>query len=324
MIILLGSYTASAGSGLIVNETFDPPSLDLFGWEDKVANVSRQYVSDGVGGSTAARISAELLGDGAYIGTVVYQNGLMIGNDCATPQNTVLSFDVKVDRPDVENLVVGLSSVGGVWWNWFTPDLPVTGSRGVIPLGAYVPGEFKTLVVAVDDPLWIQDPYAGVPLDGPFDPSGKTYQIWFQVDSGAMPTPGEFTLTIDNVKISTKSPMVPFKAACKGQLTPKQDGGFVIEEGGVATHLGNYTQTITFPAEGPGVVKLKAANGDMLLGSAFVLSYTEVAVVIEDGTGRFKGAKGSYFATVTWTDETNWTYTSTATGSISTVGWNKK
>jgi hypothetical protein len=139
-----------------------------------------------------------------------------------------------------------------------------------------------------------------------------------------MPTPGEFTLTIDNVKISTKSPMVPFKAACAGDLIPGKDGGFAVKEAGVATHLGKYTETITFPPEGTGIVKIKAANGDMLFGSAFVISGTEVAVVIEDGTGRFKGAKGSYIAILTWIDATYTAYTATATGNISTVGWNKK
>ena len=46
-------------------------------------------------------------------------------------------------------------------------------------------------------------------------------------------------------------------------------------------------------------------------------------IVIYDGTGRFKGAKGSYIATLT-IDPATYTFTSTSTGTISTVGSNKR
>jgi hypothetical protein len=48
IVTLLGGFAASAAPALIVNETFDPPSLTLFGWEDATTiNISRQYVNDG-------------------------------------------------------------------------------------------------------------------------------------------------------------------------------------------------------------------------------------------------------------------------------------
>jgi hypothetical protein len=271
-------------------------------------------------------VSADLLDYGAYVGTMVYQDGAIVGNDLATPQNTVLSFDVKVDRPDLQNVVVGLESWGGFEWNYYFPGALGTGSSGIIPLGSYVPGKFKTVSVAVDDPLWNEELYSG-PLAGPFDPSGKTYQIWFQVDSGSLPALGQFTVTIDNVRVSSKNPMVPWKAASTGTVTFNYDNSgnlisVAVAEAGVDTHLGKYTETAALIPQGwgfVGSVEITAANGDKLLGSMFDLP-TELGVTIQDGTGRFAGAKGSYLETLTWTGPTS--FTVNATGRISTVGSN--
>ena len=328
-ITLLGGFAASAQLGLIVNETFDPPSLTLAGWEDpaKVINISRQYVTEGVLGSTAAQISAEFLDYGAYIGTTLYQNGLVTGSDRATPQNTTLSFDVKVDRPGLVDVSVGVQSWDGYIWSYFNPGL-MTASVGRIPLGSYVPGTFKAISVPLGDPLWIQDPWT--PSAGPFDPSGKTYQIWFGLDSGSLPDLGQFTVTIDNIRVSTKTPMVPWQASGTAQAFVELDesGQFVVTlmEAGVAAHLGEYTQTVIFSPFDPsswinqGIVEITADNGDKLFGSLFLLPLNEIAVAIEDGTGRFEGAKASYLGTLTWTDVG---FTATSEGSLSTVGSNK-
>jgi hypothetical protein len=324
MITLLGGFTMSAAPASIVNETFDPPTLALSGWQDGTTiNISRQYVNSGAGGSTAVQMSADFLDYGAYVGTLVYQNGAMAGNDLATPQNTVLSFDVKADRPDLQNVVFGLQSWEGFEWNSFLPPgLLFNASRGIIPLGSYVPGKFKTVSVGVDDPLWIVEPYSG-PVAGPFDPSGKTYQIWFQVDAGSLPALGQVAVTIDNVKVSSQNSMVGWKAASSGQVLFDPTIGYYVVENGIAEHLGNYKEIVTFKPDGTGVLEITAANGDKLFGFLYVLTpdSTEAGVIFENGTGRFQGAKGSYIGTLTWTGPT--TFTGAARGRISTVGSNE-
>ncbi len=326
--IMLCGFSAAAQLGLIVNETFDPPTLTLGGWEGNAQNVSRQYVSEGVKGSTAVQISAELLkvdSQAAYVGTGLYQNGLVMGNDRATLASTALSFDVKVDQPGLLNVVIGLQSWEGYFFNYFTPTLSATASRGIIPLGSYIPGKFKTVVVSLDNPLWIQDPYAGPEFTAPFDPTGKTYQIWIQVDSGGLPAYGSFTVTLDNVKLTTKNPMVEWKSASAGQIVPVDTNpfGYIVVETGVADHLGNFIEIVTPTPAGTGDVQITAANGDKLLGTLYSLSETAVLVALENGTGRFKGAKGSYIAMINWTAPMS-TFTATATGSLSTVGSNNQ
>jgi hypothetical protein len=328
MTIVLCGFSATAQLGLIVNETFDPPTLTLGGWEGNAASVSRQYVSEGVNGSTAVQMSAELLnvdGQVAYVGTGLYQNGLIMGNDRATLGNTSLSFDVKVDRPGLLNVVFGLQSFEGYFFNYFTPTLGATASRGIIPLGSYIPGKFKTVVVPLDNSLWIQDPYAGPEFTAPFDPTGKTYQMWIQVDSGGLPTYGSFSITIDNVKIITKNPMVPWKSASAGQVVPvtTNPSGYIVVEAGVADNLGRFTEIVTPTPAGTGDVEITAANGDKLFGTLYFLSDTEVLVALDNGTGRFEDAKGSYIATLNWTVPMS-SFTATATGSLSTVGSNKQ
>lgn len=339
MITLLAG-PAIAQLGLIVNETFDPPTISLDGWQGNADNISRDYVSEGVKDSTAVRISATLVDPGpveppqtrgAYVGTMLYQHGLLLGTGRATPQNTSLSFDLKVDQPGMLSVVVGLQGWGGWAGNWLTPDLPATASRGTVPLGHYVPGEFKTVVVPLDDPLWTQDPYVGYPVAGPFDPSGKTYQIWLQVDSGGLPDYGAFTVTIDNIKLTTKNPMVPWRATTSGKVTQYtiDAGGNItsatLQETGYANKLGKFVETIVFTTEGfakgIGTVELTAANGDKLFGTIFLVG-DEFAVSLENGTGRFEDAVAGYFGKVTWTSPM--TFTAEAEGSISTVGSNNK
>lgn len=61
IVTLLGGLALGAESGLIVNQTYDPPTQNLSGWVKNAANVSRQYVTEGVAGSTAMQISGTLL-----------------------------------------------------------------------------------------------------------------------------------------------------------------------------------------------------------------------------------------------------------------------
>jgi hypothetical protein len=271
------------------------------------------------------QISGTLLpGDFSYVGSMMYQNGLVMGNGRATLANTTLSFDMKVDRPDLVDVQFHLQAWGGYGYNGFTPGLPKTASRGRIPLGDYTPGKFKTIVVRLNDPLWYQTP--GTDWAGPFDPSGKTYQILFQVDSGGLPDRGDFTVTVDNIKICTEHIMVPWKSKSAGEVkyTFDEEGNFIsatVDEVGFAAHLGKYTETVTFTPEGnTGDLEITAADGDKLFGYMCFLSDTAVVVAIEDGTGRFEGAKGSYIGSLAWIDDL--TFTATAEGSISTVGSN--
>jgi hypothetical protein len=47
---LLGSLAAVGAPVTLVNEAFDPPSIDLFGWNHNASDCSWQYVNDGVAG----------------------------------------------------------------------------------------------------------------------------------------------------------------------------------------------------------------------------------------------------------------------------------
>jgi len=118
---------------------------------------------------------------------------------------------------------------------------------------------------------------------------------------------------------------VPFKARCAGQLF-FTDSGVALEETGVASHTGAYRETGT-PVDGVTWLELEAANGDCLhsvvVDVAGELPYLEVTILIINGTGRFEGATGSYIASLTINPLTL-AYTATATGTISTVGSNKK
>jgi hypothetical protein len=335
IITLLGGLTATAGgNGVIVNDTFDPPTIELGGWADGVVDVSREYVNQGVNGSIAVKISGEFTETWGYVGTMLYQNGTMLGNDRATLHSCQISLDVKVDRPGLKYLVIGMQSWAGVIWNLADPALPVYSSIGVIPLGAYTPGKFKTMVVPLDDPLWIQDPSFPGTLAGPFEPTGKTWQIFVSVDDGALPGLGAFAMTVDNVKVTTKNPLVPYNAVANGTASYDPAVGISLSEAGIAEHLGNYRSTgllnvlwmdvSTETLFWGGPVVMTAENGDQLFGTLYTFDFVNSMVVISDGTGKFKDAVGSYFSQVTFADETMASFTGKASGSISTVGSNKQ
>jgi hypothetical protein len=129
---------------------------------------------------------------------------------------------------------------------------------------------------------------------------------------------------------------VPWKSVSAGQLTPTADPpGFAITEVGVSTHVGKFTQIgtptwINPNDHGQGAVTWivkTAASGDQLFAYVAAISMedfpvVEATIVIYDGTGRFKGATGSYVAKLT-IDPATFTFTSTSTGTISTVGSRK-
>ena len=137
---------------------------------------------------------------------------------------------------------------------------------------------------------------------------------------------------------------VPFKGVEVGELT----GGpfnfpiatiFVVAEG-EATHLGHFTVTGEYLVDvtdgtATGTFTITAANGDMLFISSIghalqppTLKETVEDVTVTGGTGRFKGAAGSWFMDThvefvfgeTPTDP----YVATLVGTISIPGANKK
>ena len=72
LVLLLIGLGANGQVGVIVNETFESMSLNLFGWEGGVDNVVRQYVADGVKASTAAQLSANFVEPWGYAGIMLY------------------------------------------------------------------------------------------------------------------------------------------------------------------------------------------------------------------------------------------------------------
>ena len=126
IISLLGGIGAAGAPVTIVNETFSSPTIETIGgWESgPVINISRQYVQSGVRGSQAVQVSAELLAGGVSdVGFIPVQVGEIVGNELATRQNTELSFDIKVDRPDLHHVYVFAEGWSGFWYNW----IPLSG-----------------------------------------------------------------------------------------------------------------------------------------------------------------------------------------------------
>jgi hypothetical protein len=127
--------------------------------------------------------------------------------------------------------------------------------------------------------------------------------------------------------------MVPYHSTVCGQAVVDPSSGDIlsIEETGTGTHLGNFTLTGAIDEEsGYFLFTVTAANGDNLFGAVVGGSGNTVELAILDGTGRFKGATGSITATLTIDpnpvslDPLTLAYTATTTGTISTVGSNKK
>jgi len=316
LVLLLIGLGANGQVGVIVNETFEAMTLNLFGWEGGgVENVVRQYVADGVKASTAAQISASFVDSSSYVGTMLYQNPAVTAGGRATPQSTTLTFDIKVDRPGLKTVSVALQSWPGFVYDWLVPS-PGTSSIGTIPLGNYTPGKFKTISVRVSDPLWVQDSS----FPAPFDLAGKTYQVWLQVNGGDLAALGQYTVTVDNIRVTTTTPMVGWSSAGTLEIDPLP---YEVTETGVAQHLGPFKLNSVFISGNPTPswkVDITAANGDHLFGTMWGLGEV-VAVAIEGGTGRFEGAVGAYLVQPTRTGETTWN--TMASGSISTVGSNK-
>ena len=128
--------------------------------------------------------------------------------------------------------------------------------------------------------------------------------------------------------------LVPWKGKTVGQLIPTPLG-FAVEEAGVATHVGRFTETATptlVEVDGATTVvtliEITAANNDKLFGhvanleaSGFPVIYVEI--VIDGGTGRFEGATGSYDGILV-IDPVTLTFSGSSEGFISSVGSNKK
>jgi hypothetical protein len=199
-----------------------------------------------------------------------------------------------------------------------------TYSGAVIPiaLGSYQPGVFKKIVISLADSRWEQIyPWPDTSHFAPFfDPSARTYNnVTLVVNSYCLTIPGSFSVPVDNVKFTTKNPMVPFNG--KGGISVLEDGSFLVE--GVAEHLGVFKQNLVFPPDvwAPGDFKLTAANGDTLSGSVHYAGL-EVGFRIEKGTGRFLGAVGSYRGAISNPESP--TPLVIFDGAISSVGWNRK
>lgn len=324
-LALVSAPCANASAITYLNESYgQPPTWDLNAWEfGAIDSLTREYVQEGVAGSGAVKMSGTFLEQYAGATIDLSQHGGVAGNMGATRENTMLTFDLKVGKPGLRYVIVYLQSWGGYVWDSFgspwDPALP-TSSVGVIPLGKYVPGVFKSISVPLNAPLWQVDPDYPGPLKGPFEPSGKTHQVFLMVVCEQPADVGEFSVTVDNLKLTTKTDMLEWKARGSGTV-----GETALTETGFAEHLGAYVETINI---GIWDVNIQAANGDTLAGWLFPAAWdnegnvVRVAVDIVDGTGRFKGAKGSYVADITWTAPD--AYTAEAAGSITSVGATKK
>jgi len=121
---------------------------------------------------------------------------------------------------------------------------------------------------------------------------------------------------------------VPYKSDVSGKLTYTDSGGMVIEEAGIATHLGNFTMSGATDEAGMMWMTITAANKDTLLAVVIYVSESmdTVEILILDGTGRFEHATGDITAhlTITSVEMPSIYYTATGTGTITTVGASKR
>lgn len=207
MAALYGFGPGARATDLLV-ENFDGTlPAPMGGWSGGgVSGVSYDFVDGvGVGGSTAMQLKATWLDLGGYAG-MLYQNPWVPGTEGATLANTLVSFDLKVNVPEIYGMSIGVQS----WtydadWNWTHPTASLL---ELVTYPAYdLPEEFETWTFWMADPAWIVDPYSS-PWDGYFDPAGNIYQVLFGT-TGWLSLPlydgvsREEILTVDNLRIWT-------------------------------------------------------------------------------------------------------------------------
>ena len=123
---------------------------------------------------------------------------------------------------------------------------------------------------------------------------------------------------------------VPYCGKVVGQITYLDNGGLMLQETGIGTHLGNFTVAGETDENGILWFTITCASEDELYGVVAGQSGNTVELLIYDGTGRFKGASGSITATLTFDPEpVSYNpliigYTAIGTGTISTVGSSKE
>ena len=127
---------------------------------------------------------------------------------------------------------------------------------------------------------------------------------------------------------------VPYHSVISGQAVINPDTGAILstEEAGIGTHIGKFTLSGVADADGVIWFTVTAANGDKLFGVVVGASPSgeEIYLLIYDGTGRFEGATGDITASITIDpnpvslNPVTLAYKGTGTGTISTVGSNKK
>jgi hypothetical protein len=333
ILALFGGLNGMAANYLIVHETYDPPTLATpGGWEyGTVTDLSRQYVSEGVGGSTAIQVSATLTDQDCGVATCLFQSGAVGGNEWATRENTVLSFDLKIDQPGMLSVDVFLDALAEYCWNYgdFAGG-ELTSSIATIPLGAYQPGVFKRIVLPLNDPRWVQDPWPDPNNMAPlFEPNARTYNnVTLTVTGGSFGSfPASFTVTVDNVQICTRNAMVPFHAAAAGTLALSAIPDWVVTMQGTGAHMGFFDLAASAPLEwAPGVFELTTANGDKLLGNIHPAPDNLMGFEVMEGTGRFEGVTGSLQGTIIYgdpIDPTTYPFNMTLMGGLSAVGANK-
>jgi hypothetical protein len=149
---------------------------------------------------------------------------------------------------------------------------------------------------------------------------------------GRMTRWGMSPVVLAGALLAQAGDMVPYHSTVTGQAVVDPPSGAIlsIEEAGIGTHIGKFTLSGAADADGVIWFTVTAANGDTLFGAVVGGSGNTVELAIMDGTGRFKGATGSITATLTIDpnpvslDPLTLAYTATTTGTISTVGSNKK
>lgn len=216
-VVLLAGLTLPVWGNVFLNENFDGPlPAPIQGWAGDASVITDPFHSDvagaGVGGTTAMVASGTFLSPGGYV-AVMYQNPNITGNADATPENTKMAFDLRVNVPNIYAFTVSAQSWQGGWggiatasiMDWTTLPYPYPGDP---PWPDYqLPLEFQTITLSAADPRWGPDPYTPG-FQGLFNPAGDVYQFWVQLVGGfslpvLMGIPDFEAIALDNLRFWT-------------------------------------------------------------------------------------------------------------------------
>ncbi|MEO7932620.1 MAG: hypothetical protein ABIT76_05625 [Chthoniobacterales bacterium] len=187
----------SAADELFIDENFDVGNPGLpetpGGYVTDEAEVTAKYAfKEGVGvaGSRAMVLDADFVAiDGGTLAAIGFSRAQMTGNEGVSASECFIEFAAKGSKESKEFQVI----IKG--WRDANFSGESTGSISTILKLPETPNTFQVYRIALDDSS----------LQEPFDPSGKTLQILFQIYGSNWGNGPENELVIDDIKVGRKT-----------------------------------------------------------------------------------------------------------------------